>query len=818
MSRTFKIKKFQTIQHETDSKCIYLENCKSLPIIPLKNGVLFPQNSLPLGDLEGLLRAQDLKAAERGTLRVGILTDLSAEGDKSPQWASVGTEAIISNILKLPDGQKGFVVKARSRFLVREIESARTGYVGNITFVDDIPSKKSTRWTATIKALKSSIDRILKFNGGVSEETKAILTTSDDVALILDLIAPYLSISLAEKLALLGDFDVRSRMRKILGWLNKESELLKLSQEIHEEVSGDLHETDRRNYLREQIRAIRRELGEMEGSALEVEELEEIFEKMALPKLAKEAASEELERMNITGAGSPEYIISHNYVTLLRDLPWNEEKPKNRTLAKAREFLDDAHYGLGKIKEKILDYLAVLVHKKGEVGEILLLVGPPGVGKTSLAKSIAEALDRKFARIALGGVRDEAEIRGHRRTYIGAMPGKILQAIKQTKSKHSVILLDEIDKIGEDGKGAVAAALLEVLDQEQNKNFVDHYLAIPFDLSSIIFVATANNVDKIPGPLLDRMEIIELSSYTGVEKKEIARRHIIPSIRKELSLVADQLKIPDRTLGQVIDGYTREAGVRQLRRELTAIARKVVKDVVEKKSKKTAPISLQNLTEWLGQPKFLPEPLDAELAPGVSIGLAYTDVGGDIMYIEASAAKHSGQRHRLNLTGSLGKVMKESAEAVLTYLLSHSASLGIDPRLVEESALHIHFPDGATPKDGPSAGVAILCAVAGCFLNRSIPANLAMTGEITLRGQVLAVGGIREKVIAAHRYGKKRVLIPKANEFELGDIPREVLDDMEIVLISTMEEALMSAELIPWRLSPQKTIKSRSSRETEHTL
>ncbi|MBP6218982.1 MAG: endopeptidase La [Oligoflexales bacterium] len=809
------------------------EEYADFPLLVLPQIVLFPGHSLSISSLEGV-KQEDFHLAQKGLLKIGVITAFAEQSDKGDfigqDLSTFGTEAIITGIIKLSDGGMGAVLRGVRRFIVSQVSKRKNGYVGKILIPQEKGFKYNMQFLASVKALKNLILKILKMNPAISQETMAFLYTADDPAMMCDLITPYLSLSSREKVAVLGCFDLRTRVKQLLKHLSKEVELLQISTRIQEGVRYDLQDNLKKNFLREQMVAIKRELGEMDGDIDELEELRNYFKGLNLPKEAKAPIQRELDRLGMMHPGSPEYLVTWNYLHWVKDLPWaeREKKPSDPDSSKlkkskikdpvdaqkypdlktALQILNKGHYGLPKIKERILEYIAVLEYRGQIRGQILLLVGPPGVGKTSLVSSMAKALGRPFVRISLGGVRDEAEIRGHRRTYIGAMPGKIIQAIKDAKSSRAVVLLDEIDKVGTSGHGFsqcdLSSALLEVLDQEQNKNFTDHYLGFPFDLSSVIFVATANALHPISAPLLDRMEILEIRGYTEREKLKIANSHLIPSIAKDLSLSSDKWKISEEALLQMIRFYTREAGMRQLRRELMTIGRKVVKSIVEagrtgkpslKGSRATASslteISEDNLYEYLGSPTYIEEPKDKILPPGVAIGLAYTSVGGDILYIESRKLQKVEGGGGLTLTGSLGTVMKESAQTALSFLISHAELLGLETELIIKSQIHLHLPDGATPKDGPSAGIAILCTLSSLFLGKSIPSDFAMTGEITLRGQVLPVGGIKEKLLAAHRYGKKKIILPRKNWSDLEELPPEVLKELSFFPVQHMFEPLL---------------------------
>lgn len=773
----------------------------TLPLLVLPKVVLFPENTIPLASLNGL-QENDLQSMQQGNVKIGIVTKISSESGKSPNSEQVyrfGTEAVVTGLLKLPNNELGALVKGTRIFEVKKITKQSDSYSGQVEFIKDRPFRRSDKFLAVVKSVKSLVLKLLKLNPSVGQEAIALLYATEDPILLCNIVTPHLSLSTKEKIGILSEFNVPRRLEKLFKHLNKEVELLKLSTKIQDEVKNDVHDNVRKSFLKEQLQAIKREIGELSGEVDELEELKQAVTDLKLPKEARQAVDQELERLQMMPPGSPEYMVSWTYIQWIKDLPWASEENKlpDLDLKRSSELLDNNHFGLDRVKDRILEYLAVVKHKGSVAGQILLLQGPPGVGKTSLGQSIAEAIERPFVRVSLGGVKDEAEIRGHRRTYIGSLPGKIIHAMKEAKVHNPVILLDEIDKAGSaEMMGDVSSALLELLDPEQNNKFTDHYLSLPYDLSSVLFIATANSLRSISPPLLDRMETIEISGYTDKEKVSIAQDHLIPKIKKKLMLNEQQLNFDPTTLSSIIHQYTREAGVRQLNRQLNKIGRKIVRGIVEKKASHKESISEKDLYEYLGVPKFFDEPRDSKLMPGVSIGLAYTSVGGDILYIESRQLPSFEGRPKLMLTGSLGKVMQESAQTVLSFLLSNAERYGINKDSMEKNAVHIHLPDGATPKDGPSAGVALLCAMTSLYTGKAISNSLAMTGEITLRGQVLPVGGIKEKLLAAHRYNKKDVIIPAKNWLDLEELPEDILQEMNLYPVYYMEEVLNIAKLL----------------------
>ncbi len=777
-----------------------VERIKDMPLLILQNIVLFPENTVPLASLQGL-KPYNLQALQKGNLKVGVVTRLNRKDDKKIVISGYGSEAIITGLLKLPNGELGALLKGTRKFVIHSVKKEKEGFWGNVTVTQDPTCERNEGFLALIKAIKNLVLKLLKLNPALSQEAVALLYATEDPAMLGDVIVPHLSLTVQEKLYFLSCFDVNARMRQLLKYLTKEIDLLEISTKIQEEVKGDIHDNFKRNFLREQMQIIKKELSELGDEVDEVSRLNEELKKLSLAPEVREAVDREFDRLGMMHSGSPEYMVAWTYLTWIKDLPWvlsEESQQLEVEISKARSMLEDNHFGLAKVKERILEYIAVIQHKKSISGQVLLLVGPPGVGKSSLVKSIAKALGRPFVKVSLGGVKDEAEIRGHRRTYIGSLPGKIIQGMKEAKALNPVILLDEIDKAGiANLMGDVSSALLEVLDPEQNARFVDHYLGVPYDLSQVIFVATANTTRSISAPLLDRMEVLDLSGYTENEKTNIARNHLIPRMRNQLGLETEQVQFSNELLQLIIRHYTREAGVRQLDRQIFSIGRKHVRQLVERKTDFSAEVPPAQLLSLLGIPRYFEEPRDKKLPAGVAIGLAYTSVGGDILYIESRKSPSQEGRGKLMLTGSLGKVMQESAQAVYSYLLSNAETFFLDPKELESSTIHIHLPDGATPKDGPSAGLALLCTLASLFSGKSLPSSLAMTGEITLRGQVLAVGGIKEKLLAAHRYQKTKIIIPAANWMDLDDLPAEVLDELELYPVSLMSDVLTIVGLMP---------------------
>ena len=758
------------------------EREKEIPIIP-SDIVLFPHMVTPLMIHEpGLLKLLDDILPEDRMVAVVAVRDPQAE---KKELFDVGTGAIILKATRIEPDQVRILVQGISRLEIVEIVSKEPYLKARVRVLEDYITH-DVEVEALVSNIRILFDKVLELSPQLPGELKTLALNIDEPGALADLVISHLNVSHQEKQDILETLDIKERLQKIHQALTRQVEILELGQKIQAEVRGRMEKAQREYFLREQLKVIRKELGEAEGIEAEIEELREKLAQKKMPDYAREEAEKELRKLSRVHPTSAEYTVIRNYLDWILELPWCESTEDHLDLQRARQILDRDHYDLEKVKKRILEYLAVRKLKPDMKGPILCFVGPPGVGKTSLGRSIAEALGRKFLRISLGGVRDEAEIRGHRRTYVGAMPGRIIQGLRRVGVNNPVFMLDEIDKLGADFRGDPAAALLEVLDPEQNHNFSDHYLEIPFDLSHIIFIATANILDTIPTPLLDRMEVIEIPGYTEEDKLRIAKYYLVPRQLEAHGLRKQQLRFTDRALMEVIRHYTKEAGVRNLEREIGAICRAVAMEFAEGRTEPVK-VRLRDVEKFLGPPKFLPEVAERVKVPGVAIGLAWTPVGGEILFIEATKMKGTG---RLILTGKLGEVMRESAEAALSFLRSRSGELGLEEDLFQKVDVHIHVPAGAVPKDGPSAGITILAALVSLFTGRTVRHDVAMTGEITLRGLVLPVGGIKEKVLAAKRAGIKEVIIPKLNAKDLLDVPKEAREKLIFHPVSRVEEAL----------------------------
>ena len=743
-----------------------------LPILGLSDIVIFPGMVAPLlvESAASIRLIDDVVAGDRF---IGLVLQKKPEVENPTPvdlWHH-GCAVRVLKMLKFPDNTVRVLVEGLRRFRVAHYESHEPYLRAKVEVIRDVV-EQSLELTAMTRNAQRQFQEIIDLSPAMSDEVKVAALNTEHPGKLADLIAANLNLSLEERQQLLEINLVKERLARLLPLLSRESEVLTLGSKIQKEVASSMSKSQRDFFLREQIRAIQRELGESDPAASEINSLREQIEKNRLPEESKKLALKELERLQQIPPTTPEYTVSRNYLDWIVNLPWSKSTEDKIDLAAAARILDEQHYGLTKVKDRLLEFLAVIKLKNRLKGPILCLVGPPGVGKTSLGRSVADALGRKFARIALGGMRDEAEIRGHRRTYVGALPGRIIQGLRRVESNNPVILLDEIDKVGSDFRGDPAAALLEVLDPQQNNTFTDNYLDLPFDLSPVLFITTANWLDPIHPALRDRLEVIELPSYTATEKLQIAKRFLVPRQLEEHGLKAKLVKLPDATLKRLIQDYTREAGVRQLEREIAALTRKAARKIVSRHGLlRPLTVGSVELADYLGPAKFETEMAEAITESGVATGLAWTPVGGDILFIEATRMPGAG---KLLLTGSLGEVMKESAQTALTYLRSQAKALKLDFNDSEKQDIHIHVPAGATPKDGPSAGVTIVAALASLLLQRLVRSDVAMTGEISLRGRVLPVGGIKEKVLAASRAGIRHVILPEQNRKDWVDVPAEV--------------------------------------------
>ncbi len=762
----------------------------AVPIIPVRNVVLFPGVIIPLsiGRDRSIAAAQQALKEERP---VGLLLqkDPAIDNPMPSDLYTIGTTATILRYVTGQDETHHIVCQGEQRFQVKEFLEGYPFLVAEIEVITE-EEVQTTEGEARMLQLKALIGELLELMPQAPSELVNAVQQITSPSMLADMIAAFIDIEPAEKQKLLETTDVTTRLDRLLEHVNHRLEVLRLSKEISERTKKSMDERQREYLLREQLKTIQQELGEGEEQAEEIEELRNAIEEAGMPEEVKEHALKELKRLERMHEAQAEYGMLRTYLEWLTELPWSKATEEKLDIAAARQILDDDHHDLEKVKRRILEYLAVRKLNPSGKGPILCFVGPPGVGKTSLGQSIAKATGRKFVRVALGGLHDEAEIRGHRRTYIGAMPGKIIQAIRKAGSNNCVMMLDEIDKLGAGAfHGDPASALLEVLDPEQNVNFVDNYLGVPFDLSKVMFICTANVLDTIPGPLRDRMEIIEIPGYTDTDKLQIARRYLVKRQLEACGLSEEQCEISDDALMTVIHQYTREAGVRNLEREIGSLFRWAAVQIAEGKAERIR-LDSDDIGKILGPPRYESEVAMRTSIPGVATGLAWTPVGGDILFIEATKTPGNG---KLILTGHLGDVMKESAQAALTLLKARCDKLDIDPKVFSECDIHVHVPAGATPKDGPSAGVAIFVALVSLFTNRPVRPNVAMTGEISLRGLVLPVGGIKEKVLAALQAGLDTVMLPARNRKEWEEIPEEAREKLRFVWLETVDQALSEA-------------------------
>ena len=759
---------------------------EELPVLPLRGTVLYPDLILPImvGRKKSVKLIDDAMDSDR---IIGVITQKRSEIEdpKETDLYSVGVAALILRMIRELDGSQRVIVQGVSRMKVREYIQREPYFKARSEVIDE-GLVQGVEIDALMMNLKNLFSRAVELAPYLTSELGTMVSNIKSPSILADLIASNLNISTTEKQGILETFDVRERLTKVHLFLNKEVQVLELGNKIQSQVKEDMDRTQREYYLREQLKAIKKELGELDEHSSEIKELKEKIKKAKMPPDALAAAEKELDRLAKIPPASAEYTVARTYLDWLAELPWSETTADNLDIDNAQKTLDEDHYDLEKVKKRILEYLAVRKLKADMKGPILCFVGPPGVGKTSLGKSIARTMGRKFIRISLGGVRDEAEIRGHRRTYVGALPGRIIQGVKKAGSNNPVFMLDEVDKIGMDFRGDPSSALLEVLDPEQNFSFSDHYIDVPFDLQKVMFITTANVLDTIPPALRDRMETLELPGYSEDQKMMIAKQFLIPKQISEHGLSAEYIEFQDAALQTIITSYTREAGVRNLEREIATTCRGVAKDVARGIKEKVL-ISPDNLHKFLGPVKFFPEVAERTSEPGVATGLAWTPTGGDIIFVEAT--KMRGEKG-LTLTGQLGDVMKESAQAALAYVRSKAKELGIEEDFFGKNDIHIHVPAGAIPKDGPSAGITMFIALTSLLTNKPVRSDVAMTGEITLRGLVLPVGGIKEKVLAGMRAGIRTIILPKKNEKDLEEIPEHIRKQMNFKFIQRMDEAI----------------------------
>ncbi|MDO1581817.1 endopeptidase La [Rhizobium oryzicola] len=758
------------------------------PVLPLRDIVVFPHMIVPLfvGREKSIRALEEVMGSDK---QIMLVTQINASDDDPAPSAihKVGTVANVLQLLKLPDGTVKVLVEGRARAKISDYTSREDFYEATAEVLAE-PEDETVEVEALARSVVSEFENYVKLNKKISPEVVGAASQIEDYSKLADTVASHLSIKITEKQEMLETVSVKLRLEKALGFMEGEISVLQVEKRIRSRVKRQMEKTQREYYLNEQMKAIQKELGDGEDGRDEMAELEERISKTKLTKEAREKAEAELKKLRQMSPMSAEATVVRNYLDWLLTIPWGKKSKIKTDLNNAEKILEQDHFGLDKVKERIVEYLAVQARATKIKGPILCLVGPPGVGKTSLAQSIAKATGREYVRMALGGVRDEAEIRGHRRTYIGSMPGKVIQSMKKAKKSNPLFLLDEIDKMGQDFRGDPSSALLEVLDPAQNSTFMDHYLEVEYDLSDVMFITTANTLN-IPAPLMDRMEIIRIAGYTEDEKREIAKRHLLPKAIKEHALQPQEFSVSDDALMAIIQQYTREAGVRSFERELMKLARKAVTEIIKGKTK-SVEVTAANIHDYLGVPRFRHGEAEREDQVGVVTGLAWTEVGGELLTIEGVMMPGKG---RMTVTGNLKDVMKESISAAASYVRSRAVDFGIKPPLFDKSDIHVHVPEGATPKDGPSAGIAMATAIVSIMTGIPVSKDVAMTGEVTLRGRVLPIGGLKEKLLAALRGGIKKVLIPEENAKDLADIPDNVKNNMEIIPVSRMGEVLQHA-------------------------
>jgi len=773
-----------------DEESQAVEVPSTLPVLPLKNTVLFPFLLHPLlVNSERSKKLIDSVLVSPQRLMMSVAVRHPVEGSPAPQDVyRAGTVLRIVKMIKFPDDSYRLLVQGVTRATVEEFEAESPFLTGRIAILEEVGDAESVEATALARNVRDQFGTLIMESSRLSDDLQLLAQNlDDDYSKLADLVASNLALDVAGKQRMLEELDVVKRLHSVQEELRRARDAMKIESEIRDKVQSEMGRTQRDYMLRQQLDQIRRELGEAEDSDTEVAGLRERIEAVGMPEEAHKQATRELERLEQMPTAAAEHSVIRTYLEWMVELPWKEESEDRLSVQEARTILDEDHWGLEKVKDRIVEFIAVLSLKRDLKGPILCFVGPPGSGKTSLGRSIARALGREFQRISLGGMRDEAEIRGHRRTYVGALPGRIVQSMRRAGTRNPVFMLDEVDKVGTDFRGDPSSALLEVLDPEQNSTFSDHYLEVSFDLSHVLFIATANIMDPVIPALRDRMEVIELPGYTEEDKLEIAKRFLLPRQREANGIQQIDFELPEQTLRRIIGSYTREAGVRNLEREIGSVCRKIARRVAEDEISGAICIQLEDLADLLGPVRFEPELAERAGRPGVAVGLAYTPAGGDILFVESTQMPGRGE---LKLTGSLGDVMRESALAARSWLRTRASELTIAENAFESSDLHLHVPSGAVPKDGPSAGVAMVISLASLLTGRPAPPDVAMTGEITLRGKVLAVGGIKEKVLAAKRAGIRRVVVPEKNRRDVEEIREELLEGLELEYVGTIDEAL----------------------------
>ena len=763
-----------------------LQASRILPVLPLKGGVLFPNAMMPITiGQERSIKLIDEALIKDRTIVVVSVRNQDVEVPQPEDLYSVGCLSSIAKMMKLKDDQMSVLIQGQSRMRIGEYTQSTPYLQANVEMINE-DNERNLEIDALMVSIKNLFQRAVELSPNIPSEVGFIIRNMDDPRTLADMIAANFNISVAEKQEILELIDIKKRLERITVILNKELQILELGSKIQGDLKKEMDKSQRDYYLREQLKAIQRELGEEDERAVETKELKEKIKKAQMPEDVLKIAEKELERLTNMPPAAAEYTVSRTYLDWLIDVPWAVATEDSLDIDEAQKVLDEDHYDLEKVKKRIVEYLAVRKLKPDMKGPILCFAGPPGTGKTSLGKSIARALGRKFIRMSLGGVRDEAEIRGHRRTYVGALPGRIIQGIKKAGTRNPVFMLDEVDKIGTDFRGDPSSALLEVLDPEQNFSFSDNYLEVPFDLSAVMFITTANVLDTVPPALRDRMEVLDLTGYTEEEKLMIAKQYLVPRQLVAHGITSENLRFDDSAIRSIISDYTREAGLRNLEREVATICRGFAKEYARGK-REAVTITSEMLKTFLGPVKFFAEVAERTAVPGVATGLAWTPTGGDIIFVEATKMKG---KQSLILTGSLGDVMKESAQAALSYIRSKAKEMKIQEDFFEDNDIHLHVPAGAIPKDGPSAGVTIFTALVSLLLDRPVRSDIAMTGEITLRGLVLPVGGIKEKVLAAKRAGITKVILPKKNEHNLEEISPKARGGMEFCLVDTMDRVI----------------------------